>query len=71
MNSSRMNPNPPTKPWIVKTMKRNPRSVFHPWFIEVENHYYMPGEEGFLCHWNVNPANDARYDLSRACVTQG
>ncbi len=46
-NTPRMNPNPPAKPWVVRTIKRNRASVYHPWFIELDNHYYMPGANGF------------------------
>jgi hypothetical protein len=62
-----MNPNPPAKPWIVRSMRRNPKSLYHPWFIELENHYYMPGANGFKCSWNVDLL-DERYDLTGARV---
>lgn len=59
-----MNQNPPSKPWVVLRMKPSGGRL-HPWFVTLENHYYLPGSEGFLCHWNV-ALDDDRYDLSRA-----
>jgi hypothetical protein len=66
--SSMMNQTPPAKPWVVRTMRRSAASLYHPWAVEVDNHYYLPGAAGFKCFWHVDLTKDARYDLSRAKI---
>jgi len=60
-----LNPTPPVKPWVVLRKRRNPASAYHPWFLELENHYFLPEDPRFRCTWNVNPV-DERYDFSHA-----
>lgn len=65
MPKSRMNPNPPAKPWIVLTMKR----VGAEWHITLENHYYARTDPNFRASWGVD-LKDERFDVSRARVIE-